>query len=124
MNRSAAVPEAVDLGEGVFKLADAISKICLQLQYLSPDPHTSAQFRAVKGFRQIIISSGVKPGDNILFAEFCGEQNEIRRGSVGDAAQSTTDLHTIKLRHHPVENGQRRSAVTLEHTDSQPSEVF
>ncbi len=70
MNRSAAVPEADDLGEGVFKLADAISKICLQLQYLSPDPHTSAQFRAVKGFSQIIISSASSPATTFFLPNF------------------------------------------------------
>jgi hypothetical protein len=66
------------------------------------DLHAGAQFCPVKGLRQVIVGSGVKPCDDILFAALSGQENELRRCRGGEGANAAAKLDAVYLRHHPV----------------------
>jgi hypothetical protein len=82
----------------------------LQLLVVGNDPlrhpQSGQQGHGIEWLDQIVVGSGVQPGDDIRLLRFGAEQQDV--GAAGDfaSAELLADLGAVEPGHDPVEDGQ------------------
>ena len=83
-------------------------QISLQLHHSSPDTQTRVQFVGIKRFDDVIVGTGIEPGQHVGLVGANGEHDQIGWVGLLRGTDSATELCSIESRHFPVEQGQGR----------------
>ena len=69
---------------------------------------TRAQLLGIERLDDVVVGAGVEAGDQVAAALARGEQHQVHVGERQLGADAAAHLGAVHLRHHPVENGERR----------------
>src|SRR5208337_524205 len=66
---------------------------------------TRAQFTGIKGFGNVVVSSGLEPLDNVFQSPASRNKDDIGRRIWQRGAHPTADVQAVDPRHHPIQHG-------------------
>ena len=91
-----------------FEFPDAPGQLGLQFDDPHADLHPRAQFVAIVGLGQIIISAGFHPVYDRARAVLGCQQNNVRRRCGSELAHAAANLEAVNPGHHDIQDCQRR----------------
>src|SRR5262249_50598913 len=94
----------LDSRQRALQLKNTISDISLQLGYSESDLDSSVELEPIERLGHVVIRSGAKPLDHVLFIGFCGQHDQIRWNYGVQSLSPAAQFGSIDPGHHPIED--------------------